>query len=211
MIAPATRSQNGGGLAPYELPYRAATAADAVALAELVNFAGDGLPLYLWTRMAVPGQSPWEVGRQRARRRRGGFSFRNAVVREDDGRAVAALLGYPLADRPDPTVYDELPPMFVPLQELEDFAAGTWYINVLASYPDYRGRGFGSALLGIADKLARSSGRNGLSLIVSDANAGARRLYERHGFREKAARRMVRESWENPGRNWILMNRAGDA
>ena len=29
-------------------PYRRATPEDAGALAELINFAGEGLPLYLW-------------------------------------------------------------------------------------------------------------------------------------------------------------------
>lgn len=83
-------------------------------MAELVNFAGEGLPLYLWSRIAEPGQSPWDIGRQRAARESGGFSFRNTVVRKADGRAAAALIGYPLPDQPDLSVYDDLPPMFVP-------------------------------------------------------------------------------------------------
>ena len=177
-------------------------------MAELVNFAGEGLPLYLWSRIAEPGQSPWEIGRQRAARESGGFSFRNTVVREADGRAAAALIGYPLPNRPDLSVYDDLPPMFVPLQELEDLAPRTWYVNVLAAYPEYRGRGYGSALLQIADRLAGSSGCEGLSIIVSDANTGARCLYERRGYEERATRRMVKEFWDNPGKNWVLLTKA---
>ena len=180
---------------------------DAEAMAELVNFAGEGLPLYLWTRLAEPGQSPWEVGRQRAARESGSFSFRNTVVGEADGRAVAALIGYPLPDQPDPAVYDDLPPMFVPLQELEDLAPRTWYVNVLATYPEYRGRGYGYALLEIADGLAGSLGCEGLSIIVSDANTGARRLYERCGYEERATRRMIKEFWDNPGKNWVLLTK----
>ena len=188
-------------------PYRAAKLADAEALAELVNFAGEGLPLYLWTGLAEPGQSPWEVGRQRAARESGSFSFRNTVVGEADGRAVAALIGYPLPDQPDPSVYDDLPSMFVPLQELEDLAPRTWYVNVLATYPEYRGHGYGSALLQIADGLAGSLGCEGLSIIVSDANTGARRLYERYGYEERATRRMIKEFWDNPGKNWVLLTK----
>ena len=189
-------------------PYRAAMREDAEAMAELVNFAGEGLPLYLWTGMAEPGQSPWEVGRQRAARESGGFSFCNTVVREEDSRAVAALIGYPLPDQPDPSVYDDLPAMFVPLQELEDLASRTWYVNVLAAYPEYRGRGFGSELLQIAQGFAERSGCDGLSIIVSDANTGARRLYERRGYVERATRRMVKEAWDNPGENWVLLVKA---
>ena len=36
---------------------RAARPDDAPALAELVNFAGEGLPLYLWGKMAEAGQT----------------------------------------------------------------------------------------------------------------------------------------------------------
>ena len=193
---------------PIQHPYRAATREDVAAMAELVNFAGEGLPLYLWTRIAEPGQSPWDVGRQRAARDSGAFSFRNTVVRENDGRAVAALIGYPLPDQPDLSVYDDMPPMFVPLQELEDLASRTWYVNVLATYPEFRGRGYGTALLQIAEGLAESSGCEGLSIIVSDANTGARRLYEHCGYKDHATRRMVKEFWDNPGENWVLLTKA---
>ena len=59
---------------------RPATKADAHALADLINFAGEGLPLYLWKKMAEPGETAWEVGRRRAKREDGGFSYRNATV-----------------------------------------------------------------------------------------------------------------------------------
>jgi len=39
---------------------RAATKDDARALAELINFAGEGLPFYLWERMTGEGESAWE-------------------------------------------------------------------------------------------------------------------------------------------------------
>ena len=49
-------------------PFRRATPDDAHALAELIDFAGEGLPSYLWARMAEPGEGVWDVGRRRARR-----------------------------------------------------------------------------------------------------------------------------------------------
>jgi len=45
---------------------RPATVEDVGPLAELVNFAGEGLPLYLWTKMAKAGEDPWSVGRARS-------------------------------------------------------------------------------------------------------------------------------------------------
>lgn len=188
-------------------PHRAATKNDAAALAKLVNYAGEGMPLYLWSKMAQPGESPWDIGRQRAARESGSFCYRNATVTEVDGAVVAALIGYALADAPEPADYDDMPPMFVPLQQLEDLAPATWYVNVLATDPEHRSQGHGAALLSIAERLAVETGRRGLSLIVSDANVGARRLYERMGYREIAARPMVKDDWQNDGENWLLLVR----
>jgi ribosomal protein S18 acetylase RimI-like enzyme len=190
---------------PLHAPFRRATPDDAGALAELVNLAGEGLPLYLWGKLAEPGESAWEVGRRRAAREEGAFSYRKAVVAEADRRVVAALIGYPLPDAPEPIDHAATPAMFVPLQELENLAPGTWYVNVLAAYPEHRRQGYGGRLLGIADRLAAASGRRGLSIIVADSNLDARRLYERLGCREAAMRPMIKESWESPGRNWVLL------
>jgi len=37
------------------------------------------------------------------------------------------------------------------------------------------------------------------------ANPGARKLYERSGYKWKAERPMVKDSWKNPGKNWVLL------
>jgi ribosomal protein S18 acetylase RimI-like enzyme len=185
--------------------FRAATADDAAHLARFVNMAGDGMPLYLWELMAAPGQSAWDVGCARAKRESGGFSWRNAWLRTTEGEPVACLIGYPLDDNPAPTDCSGMPPMFVPLQQLEDLVPGTWYINVLATLEPHRGKGHGRELLALAETLAAHHGKRGLSLIVSDANAGARRLYASLGYREIAQRPMVKEQWKNAGSNWVLL------
>ena len=188
-------------------PLRPATQADAADLAELVNLAGEGLPLYLWTKMAQRGETPWDVGRARAIRESGAFSYRNAVIREDDGAVAAVLIGYPLEDEPASADYASMPPMFVPMQELEDMAPGTWYVNVLATYPAFRGRGYGTELLAIAERSAVATRKRGMSLIVADANVGARRLYERCGYREIATRPMIKDGWQSKAANWVLLVR----
>lgn len=187
------------------LALRAATPADADALAELVNEAGDGLPLYLWRQLAAPGEDPWEVGRERARREQGGFSYRNAVLVTSDDAVAACLIGYPLPEEPEAVDPATLPALFVPLVELEQLAPGTWYLNVIATRSEFRGRGIGRALLAHADELAAAAHSRGVSLIVSDANVGARRLYERSGYRERARRAMVKDGWRNPGEHWLLL------
>jgi ribosomal protein S18 acetylase RimI-like enzyme len=187
-----------------DIRIRPATKDDRRELAELINFAGEGLPLYLWERMAEEGETAWEVGCRRAAREEGSFSYRNATVAERDGAVVAALVGYPLADEPE-AIGPDMPAMFVPLQELENLAPRTWYVNVLAVYPDCRGQGLGTRLLDVAEQKAAEAGLSGLSIIVSDGNEGARRLYERCGYRERGTRPMVKEDWDNDGENWVLL------
>jgi ribosomal protein S18 acetylase RimI-like enzyme len=200
--------QQPAGAAVIDLapPFRYATPADAVALADLVHFASEGLALYLWTSIAAPGVDPWTIGRERAGRDAGGFSYRNAVVAEEEGRVAAALIGYPLADTPEP-MPDNLPPIVVPLEELEALAPGTWYVNVLAAYPEHRGKGYGGTLLAVAERLGRATLRRGMSIIVADTNMGARRLYERCGYREVSSRRMVKNGWQHPGTSFVLLTK----
>jgi GNAT superfamily N-acetyltransferase len=187
-------------------PYRRAQPSDAAAMSELVHFASEGLALYLWTKIAPPGVDPWAIGRERAEREAGGFSYRNTLLVESDGAVAAGLIGYPLADTPEPLPPD-LPPIVVPLQELEDLVPGTWYVNVLAAYPQHRGKGYGTALLALAEQLARETHRRGMSIIVADTNTGARRLYERCGYREVARRRMVKDGWQHPGSDFVLLTK----
>jgi ribosomal protein S18 acetylase RimI-like enzyme len=56
------------------------------------------------------------------------------------------------------------------------------------------------------------AGTSAISLIVTDTNTGARRLYERNGFREAARRKMVKQDrqhpgivWQHPGTDWLLL------
>ena len=187
-------------------PFRPANIDDAGVLAELVNYAGEGMPVYLWGQIAGPGQAAWDVGCRRAAREEGSFSYRNATIIEYDGQCAGCLIGYEIPDNPGP-IPDDMPTMFVPLQELENLAPGTWYINVLAVRPQFRRLGLGNKLLALADETAEALGRPGLSVIVSDANTKARRLYDRCGYSESATRLMVKENWQNKGQNWVLLTK----
>ncbi|WP_112321414.1 GNAT family N-acetyltransferase [Oceanibium sediminis] len=183
---------------------RAARREDARALALLVDIAGEGLPRIVWEGMREPGEGIFDVGERRAAREEGSFSYRNAIVAEDDGGVLAALVGYPLAETPDPVDPEDIPALFRPLQALEDLAGGTWYINVLASFPEARNRGLGARLIDAARAAARDCGCERMSLIVQDANP-ARRLYARAGFSDVARRPIVREGgWDCPGQDWVL-------
>jgi len=57
------------------------------------------------------------------------------------------------------------------------------YIEALAVAEAHRGNGIGTRLLADAEEWARTNGRSRLALHVLANNTGARRLYERVGFR----------------------------
>ncbi len=187
-------------------PFRRAVQADALVLAELVNYAGQGMPFYLWGKLVQAGETPWDVGRRRAARETGSFSYRNAVVVEHEGQCAGCLIGYEIPDDPAP-IGTDMPAMFVPLQQLENMAPSTWYVNVLAVLPQFRNKHHGTELLDLADETGRALGKLGMSVIVSDGNLGARRLYERQGYRAVALRPMIKEGWVTDGLNWVLLTK----
>ena len=181
---------------------RAAQASDAEHLTRFINMAADDLPLHFWKRSVGPGGDPWAYGRERAARETGNFSFRNAWLAEADGEVAACLLGYP-ADEPAP-IDPEVPPIFVPLLELEALAPGSWYLNVLATYAQHRGKGLGSLLLAKAEAVARAAGHQTISLIAEDTHQDALRLYHAKGFQEIARRPVVKGDWQVDASEWIL-------
>jgi len=186
--------------------FRPATVADATVLTELVQFATEGLAVCLWTQLAGPDGDPWRIGHERVTGEREGISYRNALIAEIDEKPACCLIGYPLGDRRE-SVPETLPAMLLPLHKLMNLAPNSWYVHALAAYPEHRGRGHGTALLAEADKLAARAGTSGLSLIVTDTNTSARRLYERNGYREAAQCAIVKENWQHPGTNWVLMTK----
>lgn len=165
---------------------------DAADLACLYDSASRGAALWLWTGLRSPGQSAIEVGRQRILSLTASPTyFANFTVAEVGGTVAGAVTGrlipipYSRGDAAD------LPEVFTPWLELEAVAAGSWYLNVIAVYPEFRGLGIGSMLIGRAEELARAAGASLISLVVEEDNAGAHKLYLRHGFTEWARRRYV--------------------
>lgn len=186
---------------PLEKPLRLAVETDAHALADLVNYAGEGLPLHVWTGLAQDGEDPWVVGcaRQAEKAREG-----QVVVFDFGNGAVAGLTGYGIGSEPE-EIGDDFPALFRPLQELENKALESWYVNVLACYPENRGQGLGSKLLDVADEIARNAGYKKMSVIVADENVGARCLYELKGYSELDKAPCVKDGWKTETENWVLL------
>ncbi len=160
---------------------RQANAADAADLAKLIDIAGEGIPNWLWTRQCVEGQTPLEIGTERARRPAGGFSFTNALIAQDDRGTLGMVLSYAIESAPAENP-DDLPAPIAPFVALEKRSVGTWYINALAVFAGNRNSGAGTQLLLAAEKLAMANGYSTMSIQVYGQNTGANRLYERLGY-----------------------------
>ena len=189
--------------------FRPATLADASALAVLVDIAGEGMPASFWNELKSPGQSALEFGRERARRDEGGFSWRHATVAEIDGEIAASLVGYCLNDPYDlDGSLAETPEIVRPLVRLEARAPGSWYVNVLATFPEFRRRGIGAKLLAIAEQKGREEGAPSLSVIVGGWNESAARLYKSAGYAALAREPAILFPGYPHQGDWVLMVRS---
>lgn len=186
---------------------REAQASDAPHLVRFINMAADDLPLHFWRKSVGPEGDPWAWGEARAARETGNFSYRNAWLAEVGGEVAACLLGYAAEDTPAP-IEPDTPPIFVPLLELEALAPASWYLNVLATYSQFRGQGLGSALLAKAEDVTRAQGRKVISLIAEDTHVDALRLYRARGFTEVARRPVAKGDWQVDATEWILFTKA---
>jgi len=161
---------------------RQATQADCRAIAELALMAGEGIPAYFWEQAKQPGQAIEDVGAQNAASDTENFSWRNVHLAVNGGAVAGMLLAYRLPDAEHAEDLEEFPAFIRPLIELEQCVPGSFYINMLATYPEYRNQAVGTTLMGLADKLAANAGCSLLSVEVFEQNAGALRLYRRLGY-----------------------------
>lgn len=180
---------------------RVADRADASLLAEAINMAGHGLPAHFWQREAGPAGDALAIGQARAARNEGGFSWRNGLVAELAARPVGALIRYPVGREPQ-TIAQDAEPLIQALTELENLALETCYVNAVAVMAPARGKGVARALLKAAEA---ARGPAGMSLITTDDNIAAQRLYRKLGYVERARRPLRPGGWETASREWVLM------
>lgn len=162
-----------------EFIFRPARKSDCRAIAELYRVSSDGVADYIWTKIASPGEQILDVGQRRYEREDSVFSYRSCTVVELHGRVVGMLSAFPMHVDPQE---EEDDPVLAPYARLEE--DNSFYICGMALLPDCRGQGAGSYLLAHAARQARDGGYAKLSLIVFEQNTGAKRLYDRSGFRE---------------------------
>ena len=158
---------------------RPARKEDCATIATLYSIASAGLADYFWTKVARPDEDILSVGRRRFEGDDSVFSYRNCTVVENEAKAVGMLVAFPMYAHPSA---EESDPVLVPYWKLRE--DNSYYICGMALSPEYRGHGIGTRLLALAEKHARDKEFEKVSLMVFEQNSGAKRLYDRAGYRE---------------------------
>lgn len=190
-----------------EPTFRPATPADAAALAVLADIAANGLANSVWLDQVGPGQSALELGRLSVLRPEEVDSYSNSTIAMVGPEVAACLIGGLPEDLYDASRLDEKADVFRPVAQLAVQAAGTWYIDVIATFAEFRGYGLGAKLLAIAASKAAETGALGNSLVVGSWNPNAQRLYKRCGFQPVAREPAILPDTYPQSGDWILMQR----
>ena len=169
------------------LTVRKAMPDDAPLLVRVIDMASGGVVPALWAEMSPSGMDGSGVGRALVAAEDGDCSYRNGFIAERDGAELGGLIGYALPTTPQP-VGSDVPEVFVCIEELAQLVPGHWYINFMATVPEGRRQGVGTALLDEAEKQARACACPGLALIVAASNTNAVSVYRRAGYTERARR-----------------------
>ncbi len=183
---------------------RPAARQDVRAIAELALMAGEGIPAYFWAQAQRAEESIIDVGARSALSESANFSYRNVQLALLEGMIAGIMLAYRLPSVAAAEEQSLFPKFIRPLIELEQCVPDSYYVNMLATYPQFRHRGVGTALMERVDGLARQAGCTLSSVEVFEENSAARRLYERLGYRISAARPVV-EHASHPYRGKVLL------
>ena len=169
---------------------RPAQANDSRVIAALNDIASDGVARYIWESLQGehPGLDLIDIGAERYRREDTEYSYQNCLVAMIRDDVVGMAHGWVMPEEAR-SLPEDLDPVLRPYAELE--APGTFYISGLAVFPTSRNRGIGSKMLQAAEKRAQGRGAGEMSLICFAENTGARRLYERHGYKVVDRRAIV--------------------
>jgi ribosomal protein S18 acetylase RimI-like enzyme len=125
------------------------------------------------------------------------FSHQHAWVAEGSDGVLGMLLGYLGAVKgpQDPRtglvllgqlraqMIRRLPALLTMQSTIGHIGKDEYYVSNVAVYPQFRGRGIGSLLMGRAREEAVRAGASAVVLDVETDNPAAQRLYERLGFR----------------------------
>jgi ribosomal protein S18 acetylase RimI-like enzyme len=191
---------------------RDAVEGDARALAEVGILAGHGV-MELFYEGLVPGKSVIECVMARRILDRDSFAtFRRWRIATDaSGNFLGALNSLPhkaFMNAPDDPLLDEarLRPIAA-LLELEEAAGDSYYVNIIAVYPQHRRSGAGAALMRDAEQLARLKNFRRMSLCTFEDDPGLMGFYRGQGFETQARRAIEPHRAIAMSGHFVLMTR----
>lgn len=190
------------------LTFRAGLPEDSSDLALLHDAASRRMCAWYWSTLAAPGQSWFEVGRDRVLNQPDATSYHsNWHVAEEGGRTIGALFGLSVPDPYDRLDLNEVDAPRRAMFELEVVAKGCWLLQAVTLFPEHRGKGHGPALIERACQAARDAGHRRIALQVESPNTGTISLYRKCGFAEWERRPFVPFPGSDDEGDWILMAR----
>ncbi len=161
--------------------FRAATAADAYALAELAIMAGDGMYEFLLEDLA-PREMLAGLMARGIKQETGGLTWPHCFV-ADDKAVVGMVNAYPAAwlrDEDRDILPQDRVQILDPIDQAQDW--DSFLISSIAVRPQHRRKGIGSRLTQWAVERASEAGYSRLTTTVWADNPAARGLFEQQGF-----------------------------
>ncbi|WP_290739985.1 GNAT family N-acetyltransferase [Amaricoccus sp.] len=193
-----------------ELTIRRAMPDDALSCAQLLLMAAHGMAEAVFSDL-VPGLSTEQIiASHRIEPEGRPSSHTNWWVVEGDHSDIAGgMNAYALREvfRPsrEEVLTDERIRMLRPMIELNAEATGTFYINALAVFPEYRHAGFGRRLIALAVQGAREAGMAAVSLTTFEDDRRLVSYYRKIGFAAVASRPLQPHARLQAKGNVILM------
>jgi ribosomal protein S18 acetylase RimI-like enzyme len=189
---------------------RRATAGDALACAQLLLMASHGMAEAVF-RDLIPGQPTEQIIATRRIEPEGrSSSYTHWWVADGDHSDIAGgINAYALKDNFRPAreelLTEERIRILRPMLELDAVATGTFFINVLAVFPEYRHVGLGRRLIALAVQKARQAGTAAVSLTTFEEDSRLVSYYREIGFTTIAARPIQPHECLQAGGNLVLM------
>lgn len=192
-----------------DIHIRPASVQDAAQMARLDNVASHGLAEWFWKKQARNDgreSADW-MALSAAEMAKTDYppGWSNTEIAEMNGQIVGAASGCLTQDNGE--AIGILPePVFAPVFELFQVAAGDWLLDWLAVEPAAQGQGVGGKLLDNCLERARTSGAVQASLVVEDSNETALALYHSRGFRQRDQRPYIPFNTISRTQNWLLLS-----
>lgn len=131
------------------------------------------------------------------------YGYKRALVKEVDGKVAGVAYGYPaseekMIDEPLITLLEKFGiPKDTRLFTDPETIDPEWYLDSISVAPEFRGQGIGGKLLAALPQIAKRDGEDVIGLSVDVKNPGAKRLYERNGFKTVANTMIAGHQYEH--------------